>query len=84
MTTQLTHLPEQIRNMDLLLLSDWNKYFAYPEIRSFRQMLWHSKNDSVDPYNGLHRVTKRMAGRVYVQISKFFEWLEEQNKENIA
>lgn len=87
MTTQMTHLPEQIRNMDLLLLSDWNKYFAYPKIPSFRQMLFHSKvaaENGQIKYNNIYKVAKTIAGRTYIKISEFFEWLEEQENENIA
>lgn len=86
MTTQMTNLPEQIRNIDLLLLSDWNKYFAYPKIPSFRPMLFHSKvaaeNGQVK-YNDIYKVAKNIAGRTYIKISAFFEWLEAQDKGNI-
>ena len=87
MTEQFTHLPEQIQNMDLLLLSDWNKYFAYPKLASFRQMIFHSKaaaENGICKYDDIYKVTKTVAGRVYVKISAFFEWLEAQDDENIA
>lgn len=84
MAAEFSYLPEQIRNMDMVLLSDWNKYFAYPKLDSFRQMIWQSKNAPVDKYNGLHKVTRNLAGRVYVKVSAFFEWLENQNKQDIA
>ncbi len=76
MTENFANLPEQIRNMDMCLLSDWNKYFEYPRVASFRQMLFYA-----DKYNGIEKVVRKIGGRIYIKISAFFKWLDEQTAE---
>lgn len=79
MTPDLQNLPEQIRNMDMCLLSDWNKYFEYPKCATFRQMIFHSQYNN--KYNGIDKTVRRIGNRIYIKISAFFEWLDRQNSE---
>lgn len=79
MEKNLEHLPEQIKNMDMCALSDWNKYFQYPSVPVFRQMIFHSQYNN--KYDGIHKTVRRIGGRVFIKISAFFEWLDRQNGE---
>ena len=69
---QNAKLPQTIQNMDLVLVSEWNNYFEYPRLNSFRQMIFHNKY-------GIDKCIRRIGGRIYVKVAEFFKWLEEQN-----
>lgn len=65
-------LPQTIQNLDLVLVSEWNKYFEYPRVQSFRQMIFFNRY-------GIEKCVRKIGGRVYIKVKDFFEWLEEQN-----
>ena len=69
MAPNLKNVPEQILNMDMCLLSDWNKYFEYPKINSFRQMIFHSQCS--DKYDEIYKTTVKIGNRIYIKISSF-------------
>ena len=71
-----TNLPDEIKNVGIIALSDWNKYFAYPAVGSIRQWDFHNK------YN-FRKVIMRIGGKVFIKVADFFEWLNEQDKDNI-
>lgn len=79
MRREFENLPEQIQNMDMCLLSDWNKYFQYPKLNSFRQMLFHNKYNG--KYVGLDKTVRKIGSRIFIKISTFFEWLDNQTDE---
>lgn len=77
MTVQFTHLPESIRTTGLLRLSDFEKYFSLFSCDTLRQFEFHNKY-------GFKKVTTRIGGRVFIKLDEFQNWLEEQEKANIA
>lgn len=68
---QVAELPQTIKNMDMVLVSKWNDYFSYPQVASLRQMIFFNKDN-------IKKCVTKMGGRVYIRISDFFEWLDEQ------
>lgn len=66
------NLPQTIQNLDLVLLSAYNKYFAYPKQNCLRQMIFHNKY-------GINKVVRRFGGRIYIKVSEFKKLIEEQN-----
>lgn len=70
---QNAKLPQTIQNLDLVLVSEWNNYFEYPRLNSFRQMIFHNKY-------GINKCIRHIGGRIYVKVTEFFKWLEEQSK----
>ena len=69
-----TNLPDEIKNVGIVALSDWTKYFAYPSIGTIRQWDFHNK------YN-FRKVIMRIGGKVFIKVADFFEWLNEQDKD---
>lgn len=58
--------------IDLIPLSLWNKYFAYPTVSTLRHLVFTNKNN-------FNKVTRRIANRIYIKVSDFNEWVEETN-----
>lgn len=73
MTQQCT-IPEAIRNLDLIPLSKFNDYFAYPTQGTIRQFMFYDKYD-------FNKCIRRIGKRIYVKVSDFLEWIENQNKQ---
>lgn len=59
---------------DLIPLSKWNEKFSYPSSGAIRQYIYYA-----DKYN-FHNITKRIGNRIYISISAFNAWVENQNK----
>lgn len=68
-----TELPQTIKNMDMVLVADWNKYFLYPNTGSLRQMIFFNKDN-------IKKCVVKMGGRLYIKVSEFFKWIEETNR----
>ena len=67
------NLPESIQNSGLILLNEFNEYFSTPNQKSLVQWEFHDKH-------GVRSFITRIAGRVYVKIPEFLDWLENQEK----
>ena len=67
-------LLQTIQGLDLVLLSDWNKFFSYPKQACLRQMIFH------DRYN-INKAVRRFGGRIYIKVSEFKKLIEEANKQ---
>lgn len=63
------NLPDSIKNVGMIALTDWNIYFKYPKIGTMRQWDHHNR------YN-FKEVTKRIGGHVYIDIKKYTDWFE--------
>ena len=59
---------------DLIPVSKFNDYFKYPSVGALRQLIFHK-----DKY-GFHNITKKVGNRLYISITAFNKWVEEQNK----
>ena len=64
---------------DLIPVTEWNKYFAYPKLGALRQLIFYQNT------NGFNKVLRRLGNtnRIYIKTSAFFEWVEETNQQNI-
>lgn len=58
---------------DLILLTDWEKYYSYPKISTLRSLVFHAET------NGFKKVIRRINRRILIKVSAFYEWVEEQN-----
>lgn len=82
---QFENLPDNIKNMGLVPLSQWNKYFAYPKTQSLRQLIFRDRNPvTTSDKTGVSRTLKYIGSRVYVDYAEFFKWIEEQNTQKLA
>ena len=59
---------------DLVPLSKFGEFFKFPSVGAIRQYIFYS-----DKYK-FHNVYKRVGNRLYISISAFNEWVENQNK----
>lgn len=75
--TQNLNLPIEVLNSGILPLAKLNTYFAYPNQGTLRQLIFHAKRK--DTYGVMKFVTK-IAGRVYIKIPEFLNWLESQGQ----
>ena len=58
----------------LIPSADWPKYHPWPPIGGLRYLIFHAKT------NGFDKVIKRVGRRVLIDEKKFFEFVEEKNK----
>lgn len=61
------------QNRDLVLVTEWNKYFSYPTLSLLRKLIFNAET------NGFKKVVRRIGRRVYIKVDAFFEWIDEQN-----
>jgi len=59
-------------SLELVPLSKFNKYYAYPTIGALRQFRFKNTN------NFNNKVIKRIQGRLYINVSNLFEWMNAQ------
>lgn len=67
-------IPQTMKNMDLILLRDFNKYFKYPSIGTLRQFYHYKKY-------GFEKCVKKIGGRIYIKISELIQWFDKQESE---
>lgn len=59
----------------LIPCTDWPKYHPWPSVAGLRWMIFNAK------VSGFEKVIKRVGRRVLIDEQKFFEFVEERNKE---
>lgn len=59
----------------LIPCTDWPKYHPWPSVAGLRWMIFNAKN------TGFDKVIKRVSNRVLIDEQKFFEYVNEKNKE---
>ena len=52
----------------------WNKYHDWPPLGGLRHLIFNKHN------NGFDSVVKKVGGRVLIDETAFFEWVEAQQK----
>lgn len=67
-------IPQTMKNIDLLRLQDYNKYFKYPSVGTLRQFHFYKKY-------GFEKCVITMGGRLYIKISELIKWLDNQESE---
>lgn len=58
---------------ELIPVSEFNNFYAYPTVGSLRQLIFYNTNNFVD------KVIRRIGKRLYIKAPAFFEWVEETN-----
>lgn len=61
------------QTLDLVPLSKFNDYYAYPTVGSLRQLKFYNTAGFTD------KVIRKFGKRIYVKISALKEWIEESN-----
>lgn len=59
---------------DLVPVSKWQEKFNYPTKSSLRKLIFYAET------NNFKKVIKRIGNRIYISISAFNKWVEEQNQ----
>lgn len=59
---------------DLIPVSKFNEYFKYPTTGTLRQIIFRKEKYKFE------NVIKKLGGRIYISISAFNKWVEEQNQ----
>lgn len=54
----------------------WNKYHDWPSVAGLRWMIFNAK------LSGFEKVIKRVGRRVLIDEQKFFEFVDDKNKEH--
>ena len=57
----------------LILVTDWNKYFDYPKLGTLRRLIFDSSK------NGFNKVIRRINSRILINVEAFFKWVDETN-----
>lgn len=57
----------------LILVTDWNKYFAYPTLGALRALIFNQEK------NGFNKVVRRINSRVMIHVDAYYNWVEEIN-----
>ena len=65
---------EQTTTPELIPVSEFNNFYAYPSVGALRQLIFYNTDNFVD------KVVRRIGKRLYVKASAFFDWVEETNK----
>jgi hypothetical protein len=68
------NIPQTMKNVDLLRLQDYNKYFKYPSVGTLRQFYFYKKY-------GFEKCVITMGGRIYIKISELLKWFDKQESE---
>ena len=58
------------QNQDLIPISKWNDFYAYPTVGALRQLVFYDRN------NFCNKVVRRIGKRMYIKVSAFNEWVE--------
>lgn len=74
---QIATIPETVQNIGMIPLAQWNKYFAYPSSGTLRQMIFHNKY-------GINKIVTKLGGRIYIKVADFFNWLNEQDQQEVV
>lgn len=74
MTTTETLKQDICIMQDLVPVSKWQEKFNYPTKASLRKLIFNSET------NNFKKVIKRIGNRIYISISAFNKWVEEQNQ----
>ena len=61
------------REEELIPLSEWNNYYSFPSVGALRQLVFYNKA-------GFNKVVRKISGRLYIKVSDFNQWVEENGK----
>ena len=64
----------QEKTFDLIPLSRWNDYYSYPTTGALRQLVFYNNNDFKN------KVLRYIGKRIYIKVSAFNEWIEENSQ----
>lgn len=57
----------------LILVTDWNKYFEYPKLGTLRRLIFDSNK------NGFNQVLRRINKRVLISVPEYYKWVDKIN-----
>ena len=62
---------------NLIAVSQWNKYHDFPTVGALRNLIFFADK------NGIDKCIRKIGGRLYIEESAFFEWVDERSKEEL-
>ena len=62
---------------NLIPVTKWNDYYDFPTIGGLRALIFNAKK------NGFDKVIRRIGGRVLIKEDAYFQWVEEQNGQEV-
>lgn len=62
----------------LIAITDWAKFHRWPPLGGLRHLVFNAKK------NGFEKVIKRCGRRILIDEKKFFEFVEQKNKETFS
>jgi hypothetical protein len=62
----------------LIPVAKWNQYHEWPTVGTIRNWIFREN------FNGLHKAVKRIGRRVLLDEKLFFEWLQDQEVNNVG
>lgn len=74
MTTKQTEEQNACIMLDLVPVSKWEQKYSYPSKSALRKLIFNAET------NNFNKVIKRLGNRLYISISAFNKWVEEQNQ----
>ena len=69
---------KQTTTPELIPVSEFNNFYAYPTVGSLRQLIFYNTD------NFVNKVIRRIGKRLYIKAPAFFEWVEETNSKQSA
>lgn len=65
-------------NKKLIAVSQWNRYHDFPTVGALRNLIFFSDK------NGIDKCVRKIGGRLYIEESAFFEWVDERSSEELS
>ena len=77
MFKEIEKIETQKNSGGIIPVSEWNKFYSYPSVKSLRQMIFRKDQ------NGFTDVLRKINGRLYIAEEDFFKWVHEQGKKAV-
>ena len=61
---------------NLIAVSKWNEYHDFPTVGALRNLIFYADK------NGINQCLRKIGGRLYIEESEFFNWVDEENELN--
>ena len=70
-------MTQNIKKQNLIAVSQWNRYHDFPTVGALRNLIFFADR------NGIDKCVRKIGGRLYIEETAFFEWVEERSKEEM-
>ena len=63
---------------NLIPVSKWNQYHDFPTVAALRNLIFFADR------NGINKCIRKIGGRLYIEETAFFEWVEERSQAELG